>query len=65
MKRTAPKKLAFNVAEAAAALGVSRWTISREIADGKLQASRIRGRVLVLASSIERLLAIGHKEMMS
>lgn len=49
--------LALSVTEASAAIGVSRQTLYRMIADGEIATVRIRGRQVVRVSEIERFLA--------
>jgi excisionase family DNA binding protein len=48
----------LSIAEAAERLRVSERTIARLIADGQLQAPKVRRRRLISAASIERLLKL-------
>ena len=60
-RKAAPKpdRLAYRVTEAAAALGLSRWTVDRLIRDGELEAVKIPGGqgVLIPAASLARFMA--------
>lgn len=49
-------KLTLTVGEAARALGVSRTTIYRLIADGHLRASRVLRRKLIPVGELQRFL---------
>jgi len=49
-------KLTLTVGEAAGALGVSRTTIYRLIADGHLRASRVLRRKLIPVGELQRFL---------
>ena len=55
-------RLSYNVNEACAALGVSRFTLYREIAEGKLNTTFIRGCRLIPAQELEALLERGTAE---
>ena len=48
-------RLTYSVAEAARRLDVSRMTLYREIAAGRLAAIRIRDRLLIPRTVLERL----------
>ena len=48
-------RLAYSVAESARRLDVSRMTLYREIAAGRLAAIRIRDRLLIPRTALERL----------
>jgi excisionase family DNA binding protein len=48
--------LAYSVAEAARRLDVSRMTLYREIAAGRLAAIRIRDRLVIPRTALERLI---------
>src|SRR4030095_12105689 len=48
-------RLAYSVAEAARRLDVSRMTLYREIAAGRLAAIRIRDRLVIPRTALERL----------
>ena len=50
-------KLAYTVAETAAALGLSAATVWAMLKDGDLAAKRLRGRTLVCREEIERVLS--------
>jgi len=50
-----PEKLAYNVGQAASAVGVSKSAIYHAIADGRLPARRVLGRVVVLREDMLRL----------
>ena len=47
-------KIAYNVHEAAAAIGASEWYIRNEIALGMLAVSKPRGKLLIPRSELER-----------
>ncbi len=51
------EKLSYSIDDASSALGVSRQTIYRLIADQDLRTVRIRGRRIIPAAEISRLLA--------
>jgi excisionase family DNA binding protein len=53
----APPRLAYRVSEVAAMLGVSRSTVERAIADGRLKSTKTLGTRLVRADSVAALLA--------
>jgi excisionase family DNA binding protein len=44
--------VAYNLTEAAKKLGLSRWTVHRAIRDGKLQAHRSGGSVLIFSADL-------------
>jgi excisionase family DNA binding protein len=48
-------RLAYSVAEAARRLDVSRMTLYREISAGRLAAIRIRDRLVIPRTALERL----------
>ena len=48
-----PDKLAYNVREAAKAIGVSESTIWRDIQEGGLRPVKYRGRTLILREELE------------
>ena len=50
-------KLAYTVAEAAKALGLSAATIWAMLKDGELVARKLRGRTLLPREELERVLA--------
>ncbi len=45
----------LSVSDATALLGVSRWTLSRAINDGRLQAVRFGKRIVIKRSEIDRM----------
>jgi excisionase family DNA binding protein len=47
-----PEKLAYTIKEASAALGVSKATIYRTLANGELQAKKLGSRTLIPADSL-------------
>jgi excisionase family DNA binding protein len=51
--------LSIGIKEAAAALGLSHWTIRQYIREGKIRAVRIGKRILVEPTELERLLELG------
>jgi excisionase family DNA binding protein len=51
--------LCIGVKEAAAALGLSHWTLRQYIRDGKLKAVRIGRRVLIEPGELQRLIEQG------
>lgn len=53
---TTVEKLAYTLSEASHALSLSRSSLYRMFAAGELKALKIRGRTLVPASEIERLI---------
>lgn len=55
-RAAAPPRLAYSMDEAAAALGISRSTIKRRIADGTLRTSKKFGCVLIPVDSIMKAL---------
>jgi excisionase family DNA binding protein len=56
------KELLVGVRDAAAALGLSHWTIRQYISDGKIRAVRIGRRVLVEPSELENLVVAARAE---
>lgn len=58
-------KLSYTVAEACSATGLSRFTIWRQVKAGKLDCSKIGGRVLILRDSLLALLEQGRKEFVN
>ncbi len=50
-------RLAYTIAETAAAFGISQRTVERRIADGTLPATRKLGVVLIPARALDALLA--------
>lgn len=56
------KELLVGVRDAAAALGLSHWTVRQYIRDGKIRAVRIGRRVLVEPREVERLISAGRTE---
>jgi excisionase family DNA binding protein len=50
------ERLLLGVVEAAAAIGLSPWTVRKYIAEGKLAAIRIGRRVLIEPSELQRLI---------
>jgi excisionase family DNA binding protein len=55
-------KLLIGVRAAAAALGLSHWTIRQYIRVGKMHAVRLGRRVLVEPSELEKLVAAARAE---
>jgi excisionase family DNA binding protein len=53
--RGAPLRLAYRIDEAMALLGVSRSTVERAIADGRLKSSKKLGVRLIEAQSLRAL----------
>ena len=51
-RRAQPDRV--TITEAAARLGVSRWTVRRMMDDGELDAIHVRGALRIDAASIER-----------
>jgi excisionase family DNA binding protein len=51
--------LCIGVKEAAAAVGLSHWTLRQYIRDGKLKAVRIGRRLLIELSELQRLVEEG------
>lgn len=51
------QQLLIGIQEAAAAIGLSKWTVRQYIRDGKIKAVRIGRRVLVEPSELEHLIA--------
>ena len=54
--------LCVGVKEAAAALGLSHWTVRQYIRDGRIKAIRIGRRVLIEPSELQRLIDVGRSE---
>jgi excisionase family DNA binding protein len=52
-------RLAYGLLEAAELLSVSKRTVLREIASGRIAAVRARGRLVVPASSLHDYIAMG------
>lgn len=52
----APNRLAITIGEAAEQLSVSYQTLWRAIRDGEFPGIKIRGRILVPAKAVERLM---------
>lgn len=50
-------KIAYNVLEAAAAIGVGKTAVWEMLADGTIQAKKFRGRTLIPRSELERIIA--------
>ncbi len=58
MSATEPiERLAYLVSEIAESTGLSDQTIYREIESGRLEARRIRGRIVVTRPALDRWLA--------
>ena len=57
-----PTHLCIGVKEAAAALGLSHWTLRQYIREGKLKAVRIGRRILIEPSELQRLVEQGRTE---
>lgn len=53
-------RIALSVAEAAAALGVSRALVNQECASGRLHSVKIGQRPLIPVASLQAWLGIGH-----
>jgi excisionase family DNA binding protein len=53
--------LCVGVKEAAAALGLSPWTIRQYIREGKIRGIRIGRRVLIEPSELQRLVEQGRR----
>jgi excisionase family DNA binding protein len=53
------QQLLVGVADAAAAIGLSPWTIRQYIREGKIHAVRIGRRVLIEPSELQRLMDEG------
>jgi excisionase family DNA binding protein len=51
-----PNKLAYQINEAAKAVGVSRATLYRQIGEGKLPTFKFCGRTLIRRDVLERLI---------
>lgn len=58
-------RLALQLGEAAQAIGISKATIYRRIADGSLPSTRVGGRRLVLRDDLLALLNGGRREQPS
>jgi excisionase family DNA binding protein len=56
------QRLLVDINEAAAALGLSPWTVRQYIRQGKLPAVRIGRRVLVEPDELARFIAQGRTE---
>lgn len=56
------ERLAYGIAEAARALGVSRVTLYRRIWAGEIKAIKLGGRTLIPAAELQRLLAGAHPQ---
>jgi len=54
-------RLALGVKEAAAAVGLSHWTIRKFIREGKLRSVRLGKRVLVEPGELQALIETGRK----
>ena len=52
-----PEKLAYTIKEASAALGVSKATIYRTLANGELHAKKLGSRTLIPADSLRQWIA--------
>ena len=60
LKRLVPEnKLAYNIKEAAAALGVSTWLVRAEIKRGGLHKTLVGGRILISCWELVRYLISG------
>ena len=59
--REKPERLAYGRAEAAYAIGVSPRTLDYWISEGRIQARRLGGRVLIPLSELARILREGIK----
>lgn len=55
-------KLLIGVRDAAAALGLSHWTVRKHIRHGKIRTVRIGRRVLVQPGELKRLIESGQVE---
>jgi excisionase family DNA binding protein len=53
-----PEPLAYGLADAARVTGLSRATLRRRAAEGKIRLVKVGGRTLVPAESLKRLLNI-------
>jgi excisionase family DNA binding protein len=51
-----PEKLAYNVGEAAAAMGVSKSAVYHAIERGQLPSRRVLGRVVILREHVQQVL---------
>jgi excisionase family DNA binding protein len=56
MKAKGIQKLAYNLGEAAAALGVTYRTVHRLVRSGRLRAVRVGRRIVIPRSALEELL---------
>lgn len=56
------RRLAYSVAEVAEALGVSEWTVRREITEGRLPSMRLgtspHARLVIPADAVKALLGM-------
>jgi len=59
MTKSTVHKLAFNLAEASAMLGISKQTLMRLIARGKLKRVQHIGRIIIAGVEIQRFLTEG------
>lgn len=50
-------RLAYSVAEAAAALGVSQWLVREQCRTGQLRSVRLGQRIVIPRQALEELLA--------
>lgn len=48
-------RIAYTVKEAAAALGISEWTVREEISRGHIESFRMGARILIPRRSLENL----------
>ena len=55
--RVPPDKVAFNISELCAAIGLGKTSIYEAIKEGKLKSVRICGRRLILKTDLEAFLA--------
>lgn len=56
MNATAPDKLAYNVPEAASAIGISRANMFERISKGEIPSVKVAGRRLILREDLEAYL---------
>ncbi len=56
------EKLAMPLNEAAAAIGLSHWTLRKAINSGQLKAMRVGRRILVSPKELERFLNAGKRQ---
>lgn len=64
-KQSIAQKLSYTIAEAATVTGLSRTTLWRQVKAGKLDVSKIGGRILILAGSLQAMLERGRQEFVS